>query len=65
VKSQNKSAQKECHIMTIKELKSIINSMPDETILLIDSNDNYEDVETIFIEHHSDGRTHIVFSALE
>lgn len=51
--------------MTIKELKSIINSMPDETILLIDFNDNYEDVETIFIEHHSDGRTHIVFSVLE
>jgi hypothetical protein len=51
--------------MKIENLKSIINSMPDETILLIDSNDIYEDVETIFIEHHSDGRTHIIFSALE
>ena len=51
--------------MTIKELKSIINSMPDETIVLIDLNDNYTDVETIFTEHHSDGRTHVVFSALE
>ena len=51
--------------MTIKELKSIINSLPDETITLIDLNDEYVDVETIFIEHHSDGRTHIVFSSLE
>lgn len=51
--------------MTIKELKSIINSLPDETIILIDLNEEYADVETIFVEHHSDGRTHIVFSALE
>jgi hypothetical protein len=65
VKPQNKSAQKECHIMTIKELKSIINSLPDETVALIDLNDEYVDVETIFIEHHADGRTHIVFSSLE
>jgi hypothetical protein len=65
VKPQNKSAQKECHIMTIKDLKSIINSLPDETILLIDFDNEYTDVETIFVEHHSDGRTHIVFSVLE
>lgn len=51
--------------MTIKELKSIINSMPDETVLLIDLTDSYADVGTIFTEYHSDGRTHIVFSALE
>lgn len=51
--------------MTIKELKSIINSLPDETVALIDFCDEYVDVETIFIEHHSDNRTHIVFSPLE
>lgn len=51
--------------MTIKEIKSIINSLPDETVALIDLNDEYADVETIFIEYHSDGRIHVVFSSLE
>lgn len=51
--------------MTTKELKTIINSLPDETTLLIDTNDGFVDVETIMIEHHSDGRTHIVFSTLQ
>ncbi len=51
--------------MTNKELKAILNSLPDETILLIDTNNEYIDVETIMIEHHSDGRTHIIFSTLE
>jgi hypothetical protein len=51
--------------MTIKELKSIINSLPDDAALLIDLDKEYADVETIFIEHHSDGRSHIVFSAVE
>lgn len=50
--------------MTINELKSIINSLPDDAILLIDSENEYVDVETILTEHHSDGRTHIVFSAV-
>lgn len=51
--------------MTNKELKAILNSLPDDTILLIDTNDKYIDVETIMVEHHSDGRTHIIFSTLE
>ena len=51
--------------MTTKELKNIINSLPEDTIILIDFNDKYVDVETISTEHHSDGRTRIVFSALE
>lgn len=51
--------------MTINELKSIINSLPDDTCVLIDLEDKYADVETVFIEYHSDGRTHIVFSAVE
>ena len=51
--------------MSIKELKAILNSLPDDTILLMDLNDKYTDVETIMVEHHSDGRTHIVFSSFE
>lgn len=48
--------------MTIKQLKEIISVLPDDAILLIDAENEYVDVETIFTEHHSDGRTHIVFS---
>jgi hypothetical protein len=51
--------------MTNKELKAILNSLPDDTTLLIDTDDKYTDVETIMVEHHSDGRTHIIFSVLE
>jgi hypothetical protein len=51
--------------MTNEQLKAILNTLPNETILLIDTNDGYVDVETIVIEHHADGRTHIVFTVLE
>jgi hypothetical protein len=51
--------------MTNEQLKAILNSLPNDTILLIDTDNGYVDVETIMIEHHSDGRTHIVFSTLE
>jgi hypothetical protein len=51
--------------MTNEQLKAILNTLPNETILLIDTNDGYVDVETIMIEHHSDGRTHIVFTSIE
>ena len=51
--------------MSIKELKAILNSLPEETILLINTDSRCIDVETIMIEHHSDGRTHIIFSSFE
>lgn len=51
--------------MTIKQLKEIIANLPDETYVLIDLEDKYNDVETVIVEHHSDGRTHIVFSSIE
>jgi hypothetical protein len=51
--------------MTNEQLKAILNTLPNDTILLIDTNNEYVDVETIMIEHHSDGRTHIIFSSLQ
>ena len=50
--------------MTIKELKSIIDDLADDTVILIEENDVC-DVESIHIQIHMDGRSHIVFSALE
>ena len=50
--------------MTIKELMEIISNLPENTIILIEEND-INDVETINIQYHSNGRTHLIFSALE
>ena len=50
--------------MTIKELKQIIENLKDETIILIEETD-INDVETVDIQIHSDGRSHLILSALE
>ena len=50
--------------MTIRELKKIISNLPEDTILLVEERDINE-VETIEVQHHADGRTHLIFSALE
>lgn len=51
--------------MTIKELKEIISNLPETTVLLIDGSDDINDVETVNVQYHSDGRIHLIFSALE
>jgi hypothetical protein len=50
--------------MTIKELKLIIEKLADDTVILIEEND-INDIETVNIQIHSDGRTHLILSALE
>ena len=50
--------------MTIKELKEIISNLPEDTTILIEDND-VNDVGTISVEFHSDGRKHLIFSTLE
>ena len=50
--------------MTIKELQKIISNLPEETIILVEETD-INDVETVNVQYHSDGRTHLIFSALE
>ena len=50
--------------MTIKNLMEIISSLPVETTILIEENDINE-VETVNVQYHSDGRTHLILSALE
>lgn len=50
--------------MTAKKLKEILNNLPEETIILISTEDIYE-VETAIVEYHSDGRTHLVLSNAE
>ena len=50
--------------MTIGELKLIIKDLVDDTVILIEEND-INDVETVNIQLHSDGRVHLILSALE
>ena len=50
--------------MTIKDLKTIIDQLPESTVILIEETD-INDVETVKVELHSDGRSHLIFSSLE
>lgn len=50
--------------MTIKNLKEIISNLPNDTVLLIEDSD-IEEVETINIQIRSNGKTHLILSALE
>jgi hypothetical protein len=50
--------------MTIKDLKLLIEDLVDDTVILIEETD-INDVETINIQIHSDGRSHLILSALE
>lgn len=50
--------------MTVKELRAIISTLPDETLLMLEQ-DDVCDVETIIVEHHPDGRKRIIFSTNE
>ena len=47
--------------MTIKELKQIIDHLPEDTTILICASDLSE-VETTSVQYHSDGRIHVILS---
>ena len=50
--------------MKIIDLKKIIENLPEDTVILIEENDINE-VETVDVQYHADGRIHLIFSALE
>ena len=50
--------------MTIKDLKLIIDELDDDTVILVEEND-VKDVESISIQIHWDGRSHLILSALD
>ena len=50
--------------MVIKELLAIISTLPEETVILIDETDVNE-VETIEVQYHSNGRTHLILSTAD
>lgn len=52
--------------MTLEKLRQITNNLPSDTIVLIDSSTTEtEDVETIDIQYHLDGRAHLILSNQE
>lgn len=50
--------------MTISQLKQLIQTLPDDTPIILSTDDVYE-TETAMVEYHSDGRVHLVLSNLE
>ena len=50
--------------MTIRELKKIISTLPEETVLQL-GEDELNNVKNIVVQFHEDGRTRLVFSDLE
>lgn len=48
--------------MRIKDLKEIIQTLPEEAVVLLLSEDIY-DVESVTIEKHDDGRMHLILNA--
>jgi hypothetical protein len=50
--------------MTILQLKQIIANLPDDTLILLSTEDTY-DLETALIEYHSDNRIHLVLTNME
>ena len=53
--------------MTIARFKTLTEQLPPDTIILIDSTTTsaITDVETINIEYHADGRSHLILSNKE
>ena len=52
--------------MTLEKLKRIVDNLPAATVLLVeDDNGNQNDVETVFVEYHDDGRAHLILSNKE
>ncbi len=50
--------------MTIKELLAIITTLPEDTGILIEETDVNE-LETVEVQYHSDGRMHVILSVAE
>ena len=50
--------------MTIRELKLILENLDDDTVVLVEDHDVL-DIESVTIQIHMDGRSHLILSALE
>lgn len=51
--------------MTLRELKEIVNALPNTAQLLVDTGTYVDDLNTVSIDYHTDGRTHIILSNKE
>ena len=51
--------------MTLEKLRQITNNLPADTIILVEGADDLTDCESVKIEYHSDGRSHLILSNAE
>ncbi len=50
--------------MTTKQLVEIISKLPEDTPVILSTEDTYT-AETVMIEYHSDGRLYVIISNVE
>lgn len=50
--------------MSIQQLKEIIQSLPNDTPVLLNTDDIHE-AQTVMVEYHSDGRLYVIISNAE
>lgn len=47
--------------MTLAQLKQFLENLPENAIIMVEDTD----AETVIIERHTDGRTHVIFTSAE
>ena len=48
--------------MSVEKLRKLIADLPADMIVLIQEGDNVEDLATVRIEYHNDGRSHLILT---
>lgn len=48
--------------MTLEKLRKLISDLPGDMVVLVQLREGAEDLETIRIEYHKDGRAHLILT---
>lgn len=48
--------------MSVEKLRKLIADLPADMIVLIQGGDDTEDLATVHIEYHNDGRSHLILT---
>ena len=51
--------------MSIEKLRKLIADLPADMIVLVQKEDGCYDLQTLRIEYHNDGRTHLILTSEE
>ena len=51
--------------MTLETLKNILDALPEDTTLYIETSEGWQDLSTVIVEYSDEGRTRLVLSTKE